>query len=187
MKSSRATFTNRMNKLHIRLPRLHKTPVYYMFENNPLSQTFETKLAIISLITSFRTFVLYPERPFTRVLRSFAFPISFLFLLAEKKTVPPVPLRNTSTAVYALTLHHGGTEPPYGDNRHKKCLSHCGRFPRRWVCYALQIYKHFYKNKTLFHYLAHSPSTPHLLYTNRYTRVYLERKIKRSSNLPDKS
>ena len=28
---------------------------------------------------------------------------------------------------------HGGTEPPYGDNKHKKCLQHCGRFPHRCV------------------------------------------------------
>ena len=42
---------------------------------------------------------------------------------------------------------HGGTEPPYGVNKQKKCLLHYGRIPHLWVYYAMQIYKHFYKKQ----------------------------------------
>ena len=73
---------------------------------------------------------------------------SFGIKLGRKETVPPVPLSNTSQRPWMhYTLHHGGTEPPYGVNKQKKCLLHYGRIPHLWVYYALQIYKHFHKKQ----------------------------------------
>jgi len=80
-------------------------------------------------------------------------PINFFVSNRQKETVPPFPLSNTSRAVGALTLHHGGSEPPYGDNRHKKSCHAVAGFPTLEYVRQLQIYKHFHKKQTISNYL----------------------------------
>ncbi len=48
---------------------------------------------------------------------------SFGFKIRTKKNGFAFPVALHPKAVDALTFQHGGTKPPYEDNRHKKCLS----------------------------------------------------------------
>ena len=67
--------------------------------------------------------------------------------LERKKTVPPVPLHNTTKAEGALTLHTGvrNRRMEFTDKKNARYIM--AGFPTFVICYALQIYKHFYKKQ----------------------------------------
>lgn len=46
-----------------------------------------------------------------------------------------------------INTPHGGSEPPYGVNRQKNACYTVAGFPAFVVCYASQIYIHFYKKQ----------------------------------------